>query len=78
MAEITPRRNGELLRAVFEFLIERPDGVPAKQVLAHIGETVELTPFEKADYPSTRGSPRWEKILRFASIATVKAGWLVK
>ncbi|HLA81350.1 MAG TPA: Mrr restriction system protein [Thermoleophilia bacterium] len=78
MADITPRRNGEMLREVFLFLLDKPDGARAKDILAHIGKTVRMSDFEKASYASTPGSPRWEKILRFASIATVKAGWLLK
>lgn len=33
MAEITPKRNGEFLRKVFEILLGSSDGVQAKEVL---------------------------------------------
>ena len=78
MADITPRRNGELLREVFAYLLDKPEGARAKDVLSYVGKTVTFTEFEGGSYPSTPASPRWEKILRFASIATVKAGWLSK
>src|SRR5208337_408679 len=37
-----------------------------------------LTEYEKSDYPKHPGIRRFEKIVRFATIAPVKAGWLVK
>jgi len=78
MADITPRRNGQLLREVFSLLLDKPEGVRAKDLLAKLPSRIEFTEFEKGSYASSPGSPRWHKILRFASIATVKAGWLVK
>jgi len=33
MAEITKKRVGELLRGVFEILLEHQDGLPAKRFL---------------------------------------------
>lgn len=78
MAEVTVRRRGELVRAVFEVLIEHPDGLPAKDVLQTVANRVKLTDFEKADYPNRPGMRRFEKHVRFASIKAVKAGWLLK
>ena len=43
----------------------------------HLREKVQLTDFEKGQYPSG-GGPRFEKIVRFATIDLVKAGWMVK
>jgi len=78
MAEITAHRRGELFRAVFEVLIQHPDGLPAKNVLKQVEENVEPTDFENADYPNRPGVRRFEKHVRFATIKAVKAGWLVK
>lgn len=78
MAEVTARRRGELIRAVFEVLIEHPDGLPAKDVLQTVANRVTLSDFEKADYPNRPGIRRFEKHVRFASIKAVKAGWLLK
>ena len=36
------------------------------------------TPFEATDYPHRPGDRRYEKIIRFSTVALVKAGWLVK
>jgi restriction system protein len=79
MAEITRKRVGELLRKTFAILLDYPDGLPAKDVLAKLENSVaSLTEYEKSDYPNHPGVRRFEKIVRFATIAPVKAGWLVK
>ncbi len=78
MAEITRKRVGELLRKVFEVLKEHPDGLPAKEVLERVEKSLTLTDFEKSNYPSRPNVRRFEKIVRFSTIPTVKAGWLLK
>jgi len=78
MAEITVRRSGELMRAVFETVIDAGDGLPAKEVLRRVEHAVKLSEFEKSDYPTRPGVRRFEKTVRFISITFVKAGWLVK
>ena len=78
MAEVTRERTGEILEAVLEILKGKPDGLPAKEVIAEVGHRVTPTPFELADYPSTPGTRRFDKIVRFSTISAVKAGWIVK
>jgi restriction system protein len=78
MAEITRKRVGELQRGVFKILLDHPDGLPANEVLERLEKLVPPTDFERSDYPSRPGVRRFEKIVRFATIAPVKAGWLVK
>ncbi len=78
MADITRRRTGEFLRIVFDLLWEKPEGLPAKEILDAIPKITQLTGYESGYYPSTPNSPRYEKIIRFATIDLVKAGWLVK
>ncbi len=78
MADITRRRTGEFLRIVFESLWDKTDGLPAKEILDAIPNAIKLTEYEKGFYPSTPNSPRYEKIIRFATIDLVHAGWLVK
>lgn len=78
MADISRKRTGELLRIVFDLLWEKPDGLPAKEILDSIPIKIQLTEYEKGFYSSTPNSPRFEKIIRFATIDLVKAGWLVK
>jgi len=78
MAEITRKRVGELQRGVIKILLDFPDGLPAKEVLQRLEQVVPPTEFEKSDYPKHPGVRRFEKMARFATIAPVKAGWLVK
>lgn len=78
MVEITRRRVGELVRGVFEILRKHPDGLPASEVLRRMPDVVAPTDFESTDYPNRPGVRRYEKMIRFATIAPVKAGWMVK
>jgi restriction system protein len=76
MADITRERTGELLRHLFEIVMAQPDGLQAKVALAALAKRVKLTPHEAGAYE--KGGRRFEKIVRFATVDTVKAGWLVK
>jgi len=78
MAEITRQRTGLFLRVIFKLLMDKPDGLPAKDILAEIPKTIPLTEYENGYYSSTPNSTRFERIVRFATIDLVKAGWLVK
>lgn len=78
MAEITRKRQGELLVGVFDLLRDQSDGMPAKDVLARLREKVPPTPFEASEYPNRPGVVRFDKIVRFSTIPFVKAGWLVR
>ena len=78
MAEITRHRTGELVRGVFKVLLPEPEGLPAKEVLERVQSVVPPSDFEKTTYPSRPDVRRYEKIIRFSTIKTVKAGWLVK
>lgn len=76
MAEITRRRTGEFLRELFSILMAAPEGLGASEALRQLASRFTLTPFEASNYES--GSRRFEKIVRFATVDCVKAGWLVK
>ncbi|HEX8991629.1 MAG TPA: Mrr restriction system protein [Anaerolineales bacterium] len=77
MADVTLNRIGELLRSVLELLWGKPDGMPAREILAFLPEITPLTEYERGYSPSTN-MPRYERIVRLATIPLVKAGWLVK
>jgi restriction system protein len=77
MSDITLQRVGELLRGVFEILWNRPDGLTAKEVLKQIPDILPLTEYELSPSPSTN-APRYERIVRLATIPLARAGWLVK
>jgi restriction system protein len=76
MPEITRRRTGEFLRKLFQILLPHTEGLQARDALAALANSVEMTEYEKGNYPS--GSRRFEKIVRFATVDCVKAGWLAK
>lgn len=77
MAETSRQRTGELLKKLFEILKSHPEGMPAGKALEALADSVTLTPYEAGNYEST-GLRRFEKIVRFATVACVKGGWLVK
>lgn len=76
MAEITRKRTGELLQELFTILLGSPTGLPARDALHQLATRVTLTPYEAGDYES--GGRRFEKVVRFATVDCVKAGWLIK
>ncbi len=78
MADVTQKRVGELVRGVFQILADRPEGLPAKEILERMKKVVPPTKFEESYYPKNPGVQRFGKMIRFATIAPVKAGWLTK
>lgn len=77
MPEITIPRTGAHLRKLFEILLSSSDGLQARDALNRLAASVSLTPYESGIYATT-GTRRFEKIIRFATIDCVKAGWLQK
>jgi restriction system protein len=75
-AQVSYRRRGELMRALFEILRAEPEGLRAQDALASLAQRLPPTQYESEQYAS--GSRRFEKIVRFTTIPFVKAGWLVK
>src|SRR5262245_61067661 len=78
MSNISSRRIGELQRGVFKILLDQTEGLPAKEVISRMPQVVSPTDFEKSDYPKHPGVQRYGKMIRFATIGPVKAGWLIK
>lgn len=76
MANITRARTGEFLRKLFEVLLAEPEGLHAAAAIGLVRSAVKLSDYEAGSYPS--GGQRFEKILRFATVDCVKAGWLRK
>lgn len=74
----TRRRQGELVLGAFHVLLEHGEPLPAKEVLSRLECRVSLTDKEREDYPSSPGTRRFEKAVRFATIPFTKAGWLRK
>jgi restriction system protein len=76
MAEITRKRTGELLRKLFQILMQYPEGLAAGEALKKLAASVKLSEYEAGFYD--QGVRRFDKIVRFATIDCVKAGWLSK
>jgi restriction system protein len=77
MSNITIKRASELLRSVFEILWDKPGGLTAREVLLRIPQVIKLTEDELKPSPNTN-TPRYEKIVRIATIPFVQVGWLAK
>jgi restriction system protein len=75
MAKITSQRLGELLQQPFRILQKNPDGLKARIALNELAKVVTLTEHERGHYGDAL---RFDKIVRFATVDTVRAGWLVK
>jgi restriction system protein len=78
VAEITTQRKGEMIRTLFTVLAHEDDGLQAKDVIGRVEVQMDLTPFEKSTFPNNPDLVRFPKLLRFATISAVKAGWLRK
>lgn len=63
--------------AAFKIIKDAGGELPGKQVIDKVRATVELTEWEKQVYEKT-GYVRWESMLHFYSIDTIKAGYLRK
>jgi restriction system protein len=77
MAEITKERWGQFKRTVLEILRDNPEGLHWKDLFAELEVRVPPNDFENSSY-ERNGQRRRPYIVRFATIALVKAGWLVK
>jgi restriction system protein len=73
---ITRERTGLLLQTLFKVLLEQHDGMAARDALEAVANRIQLTPHEEGEYET--GGRRFDKILRFATVDAVKAGWMVK
>src|SRR5579884_674707 len=78
MADVTTRRQGEMVQTLFRILSDEPEGLQAKDAIARVESAMELTPFELSTFPKNPDIVRFPKLLRFATINAVKAGWLRK
>ena len=68
MADVSWRRNGELVHVLFGVLHEHPDGLPAAEAIKKVEQRVSLTAHEAGHY--SNGVRRFEKIIRFGTIAS--------
>ena len=76
MADVSRGRTGEHLRKLFEIIVRNSGTMSGREALAGLAAVTKLTPYESGDYAT--GGRRFDKIVRFATVDTVKAGWLIK
>lgn len=78
MTEMTvATRKGRILQALFAVLSDHPDGCKAKDAIAATRDRIVLTESEKGDFEQS-GAEKFPPLVRFATIPTVKAGWMKK
>ena len=77
MKNVTLSRVGELIRAVFELLWNRPEGLPARELITSVPDVIPLTEFERGISPQT-GIAKYEGIIRVATFPLTRVGWLNK
>jgi restriction system protein len=75
MSDVTLDTVGELLRSMFEVLWMKPEGMPARDILASLPELPALA--DGQDSLQTKAETT-EKVIRLATLPLVRAGWLVK
>src|ERR1051325_1876768 len=73
---ITRERTGQLLQALLRLLSTHAEGLQARNAIDALASSLTLTDHEKGEYKG--GWRRFDKILRFATIDAVKAGWMSK
>jgi len=73
---ITRERTGYMLQELFKLLIDNSDGIQARDAINILIDSMKLSDHEKGEYES--GGRRFDKILRFATVDAVKAGWMRK
>jgi restriction system protein len=78
VAENTVRRQGEIVQALFRVLEPESEGLQAKDAIARVESRLQLTDYERETFPNKPDVVRFPKVLRFATINAVKAGWMRK
>ncbi|GIU84544.1 MAG: hypothetical protein KatS3mg008_1319 [Acidimicrobiales bacterium] len=76
--KISKRRRGELLRALFEVLMEHPDGLHSREAISEVQKRIPFTEYELGYFPSNPNETRGAISIRFYTIGCVKAGWMTK
>jgi len=67
----------KVVYAAFQILKEKDGEAPGREVMDEIENRVAFTDWEKSVYEKT-GNIRWQSILHFFTIDSVKAGFLIK
>jgi restriction system protein len=76
LPSITQERTGEFVKTAFQVLAENDGHLPSRDVVRLAASRLRLNEHELENLPS--GVPRWENALRWYTVDSVKAGWLIK
>ena len=76
LPSITQERTGEFVKTAFQVLAENDGHLPSRDVVQLAGKRLHLNAHELELLPS--GVPRWENALRWYTVDSVKAEWLIK
>jgi restriction system protein len=76
LPSITQERTGEFVKTAFQVLAENDGHLPSSDVIRLAAPRLGLNEHELENLPS--GVPRWENALRWYTVDSVKAGWLIK
>jgi len=77
MKDSSLERVSELVRGVIELLWNRPEGLPAGEVITNLPHIVRLDRFE-IGFSTSSNMPRYERMIRLAIFPLAKAGWFMK
>lgn len=77
MAQIGKERWGQYKKNVLSILCDHPEGLHWKVLFAELDNIMPPNEFENDSYESS-GQRRRPYIVRFSTIALVRAGWLIK
>jgi len=66
------------VQTLFRVLEPESEGLQAKEAIARVESRLELTDYERETFPNNPDVVRFPKVLRFATINSVKAGWMRK
>ena len=76
MPSITQERIGELVKTALQVLSENDGHLSSREVMRFAEKRLNLTEYELEKLPS--GIVRWENVIQWYTVDSVKAGWLIK
>jgi len=76
LPSITQERIGELVKTALQVLSENDGHLSSREVMRFAEKRLNLTEYELEKLPS--GIVRWENVIQWYTVDSVKAGWLIK
>lgn len=76
MPGITQERIGELVKTAFQVLSENEGHLSSRDIMRLAEKRLNLSDYEREKLPS--GAVRWENVIQWYTVDSVKAGWPIK